>query len=69
MDDHMGKPNLKMNANELLAFQRDLKQEKELLLNILSKIDNQVHRLQVHTLLISFFSSRCNTFHCENFSG
>lgn len=46
----MGKPNLKMNANELLAFQRDLKQEKELLLNILSKIDNQVHRLQVEQL-------------------
>ncbi|XP_017792773.1 PREDICTED: uncharacterized protein LOC108574662, partial [Habropoda laboriosa] len=41
---------LKVNANELLAFQRDLKQEKELLQKILVKIDDQVHRLQVEQL-------------------
>ena len=46
----MENPRTKMNANELLAFQRDLKQEKELLLKILTKIDNQVHRLQVEQL-------------------
>ncbi|CAK9815478.1 hypothetical protein ANTQUA_LOCUS8454 [Anthophora quadrimaculata] len=43
---------LKVNANELLAFQRDLKQEKELLQKILAKIDDQVHRLQVEQLHI-----------------
>ncbi|XP_078050682.1 uncharacterized protein LOC144477097 [Augochlora pura] len=43
-------PDLKMSANELLAFQRDLKQERELLLKLLTKIDNQVHRLQVEQL-------------------
>ncbi|XP_076232840.1 uncharacterized protein LOC143178198 [Calliopsis andreniformis] len=50
MDDDVENLNLKMNTNQLLAFQRDLKQEKELLLKILTKIDNQVHRLQVEQL-------------------
>ncbi|XP_076618411.1 uncharacterized protein LOC143340397 [Colletes latitarsis] len=50
MDDHIGKADLKMNANELLAFQKELKQEQELLKKILSKIDNQVHSLQVEQL-------------------
>ena len=50
MEDDLEKPRTKMNANELLAFQRDLKQEKELLLKILTKIDDQVHRLQVEQL-------------------
>ncbi|XP_076754101.1 uncharacterized protein LOC143425289 [Xylocopa sonorina] len=42
--------NLKLSANELLAFQRDLKEEKELLQKMLAKIDDQVHRLQVEQL-------------------
>ena len=50
MEDDLEKPRTKMNANELLAFQRDLKQERELLLKILTKIDNQVHSLQVEQL-------------------
>lgn len=50
MDDHLDAPELKMGANELLAFQRDLKEEKELLLKLLTKIDDQVHRLQVEQL-------------------
>lgn len=41
---------IKISANELLAFQRELKQEKELLQKILTKIDDQVHRLQVEQL-------------------
>lgn len=52
MEDDLEKPRTKMNANELLAFQRDLKQEKELLLKILTKIDDQVHRLQVNINLV-----------------
>lgn len=44
--------NIKMNTTQLLATQRDLKQEKDLLLKILAKIDNQVHRLQVNTFII-----------------
>ncbi|XP_031826915.1 uncharacterized protein LOC116424531 [Nomia melanderi] len=50
MDDHFDIPNMKMSANELLAFQRDLKQERELLLKLLTKIETQVHRLQVEQL-------------------
>ncbi|XP_076278760.1 uncharacterized protein LOC143208310 [Lasioglossum baleicum] len=50
MGDHSDMPELKIGANELLAFQRDLKQERELLLKLLTKIDNQVHRLQVEQL-------------------
>lgn len=44
---------IKISANELLAFQRELKQEKELLQKILTKIDDQVHRLQVN--IVFFF--------------
>nr|XP_033332467.1 uncharacterized protein LOC117223963 [Megalopta genalis] len=50
MENHFDLPELKIGANELLAFQRDLKQERELLLKLLTKIDNQVHRLQVEQL-------------------
>lgn len=47
---------IKISANELLAFQRELKQEKELLQKILTKIDDQVHRLQVNMIFkIIFF--------------
>lgn len=47
---------IKISANELLAFQRELKQEKELLQKILTKIDDQVHRLQVNMIFkIVFF--------------
>lgn len=45
---------IKISANELLAFQRELKQEKELLQKILTKIDDQVHRLQVNIVFFSF---------------
>lgn len=38
----------KIKANELLAYQRDLTQEKELLQKISAKIDDQVHGLQVN---------------------
>ncbi|CAL7952294.1 unnamed protein product [Xylocopa violacea] len=49
-DDDAVYYNLKLSANELLGFQRDLKEEKELLQKMLAKIDDQVHRLQVEQL-------------------
>lgn len=52
---------IKISANELLAFQRELKQEKELLQKILTKIDDQVHRLQVNMIFKIVFFIRFNT--------
>lgn len=52
---------IKITANELLAFQRELKQEKELLQKILTKIDDQVHRLQVNMIFKIVFFIRFNT--------
>lgn len=52
---------IKISANELLAFQRELKQEKELLQKILTKIDDQVHRLQVNMVFKIVFFIRFNT--------
>ncbi|CAD1470827.1 unnamed protein product [Heterotrigona itama] len=42
--------NAKISTNDLLAFQRELKQEKELLQKILIKIDDQLNSLQVEQL-------------------
>ncbi|KOX78581.1 hypothetical protein WN51_07442 [Melipona quadrifasciata] len=42
--------NAKINTNDLLAFQRELKQEKELLQKVLIKIDDQLNSLQVEQL-------------------
>ncbi|KAF3424885.1 hypothetical protein E2986_06157 [Frieseomelitta varia] len=42
--------NAKISTNDLLAFQRELKQEKELLQKILVKIDKQLNSLQVEQL-------------------
>ncbi|KZC07048.1 PREDICTED: uncharacterized protein LOC107185282 [Dufourea novaeangliae] len=50
MDNDLKISDIKVGANELLAFQRDLKQEKEFLVKLLTKIDSQVHRLQVEQL-------------------
>lgn len=52
---------IKISANELLAFQRELKQEKELLQKILTKIDDQVHRLQVNMIFKIVFFIHFNT--------
>ena len=46
--------NAKINTNDLLAFQRELKQEKELLQKILIKIDDQLNSLQVNIYNIFF---------------
>ncbi|XP_033196925.1 uncharacterized protein LOC117160339 [Bombus vancouverensis nearcticus] len=42
--------NIKISTSDLLVFQRELIQEKELLQNILTKIDDQISRLQVEQL-------------------
>ncbi|KAK1129109.1 hypothetical protein K0M31_020239 [Melipona bicolor] len=42
--------NAKINTNDLLAFQRELKQEKEFLQKVLIKIDDQLNSLQVEQL-------------------
>ncbi|XP_060831384.1 uncharacterized protein LOC132915522 [Bombus pascuorum] len=42
--------NITISTSDLLAFQRELIQEKELLQNILAKIDNQISSLQVEQL-------------------
>lgn len=42
--------NIKISTSDLLVFQRELIQEKELLQNILAKIDNQISGLQVEQL-------------------
>ncbi|XP_003700440.1 uncharacterized protein LOC100877721 [Megachile rotundata] len=48
--ENIEKYSARVNTNELLAYQRDLKKEKELLQNMLTKIDDQIHRLQVEQL-------------------
>lgn len=48
--ENIEKYSARVNTNELLAYQRDLKEEKELLQNMLTKIDDQIHRLQVEQL-------------------
>lgn len=40
----------KVSANQSLTFQRELKEEKELLQRMLTKIDTQIHGLQVEQL-------------------
>ncbi|XP_017890680.1 uncharacterized protein LOC108631347 [Ceratina calcarata] len=42
--------NIKTSANELLAFQGELKEEKELIKKMLAKIDARIHELQVEQL-------------------
>lgn len=42
--------NIKISTSDLLVFQRELIQEKELLQNILAKIDNQISSLQVNII-------------------
>ncbi|XP_046735462.1 snRNA-activating protein complex subunit 5-like [Diprion similis] len=37
-------------ANELVKYQRELKEEEELIVSMLSKIDEQLHALQVEQL-------------------
>lgn len=46
--------NAKISTNDLLAFQRELKQEKELLQKVLIKIDDQLNSLQVNIYKILF---------------
>ncbi|XP_029049787.1 uncharacterized protein LOC117605657 [Osmia lignaria lignaria] len=48
--ENIEKYSARVNTNELLAYQRDLKEEKELLQNMLIKIDKQIHGLQVEQL-------------------
>lgn len=50
--ENIEKYSARVNTNELLAYQRDLKEEKELLQNMLIKIDKQIHGLQVNISVI-----------------
>lgn len=50
MEDRLESPGLRIKTDELLAFQRDLKEEKQLLQKVLTSIDDQVHALQVEQL-------------------
>lgn len=49
--------NIKISTSDLLVFQRELTQEKELLQNILTKIDNQISSLQVNIIFTILFLS------------
>lgn len=49
--------NIKISTSDLLVFQRELIQEKELLQNILTKIDDQISRLQVNIIFTIPFLS------------
>lgn len=49
--------NIKISTSDLLVFQRELTQEKELLQNILTKIDNQISSLQVNIIFTIPFLS------------
>lgn len=49
--------NIKISTSDLLVFQRELIQEKELLQNILAKIDNQISSLQVNIIFTITFLS------------
>lgn len=49
--------NIKISTSDLLVFQRELIQEKELLQNILAKIDNQISSLQVNIIFTIPFLS------------
>lgn len=49
-DDGLEGSDIKISASDSLAYQRDLKEEKELLEKILSKIDARMQGLQVERL-------------------
>ncbi|KAG7207359.1 hypothetical protein KM043_009022 [Ampulex compressa] len=51
-----------IRPDELLSFQKDLLREKEFLVGLLSKIDGQIHALQVEQLhLISSMGTPVDT--------
>lgn len=52
MEDRLNSPGLRMRTDELLAFDRDLKEEIEALKKLLSKIDEKLHALQVERLYL-----------------
>lgn len=49
--------NITLSTSDLLVFQRELIQEKELLQNILAKIDSQISSLQVNIIFTIPFLS------------
>lgn len=52
MEERLNSPGLRMRTDELLAFDRDLKEEIEALRQLLGKIDDKLHALQVERLYL-----------------